>query len=140
MKRSVFVICPVSIATPEVAARLQAYADMLEDNGVEVHLPQRDTNQLQNAFSICRENATAIKLSTEIHIFYNRMSKGTHFDLGVAFCMDQIFGNKKIIKLVSVSNAGKESSQYGFESMIDQWINDKIRNGEQEVEFEYQFD
>jgi hypothetical protein len=112
---------------------------MLEDNGAEVHLPHRDTDQTQNGLGICRENAMAIFLADEIHIFYNPISQGTHFDMGVVFALDQLCGHKKTIKLVSYSSSGKVSHQ-GFTAMLDQWILDKVNNGEQELEFEYEYD
>jgi len=136
--RSVYIICPVRIATDDVVARLEAYTHMLEDNGVDVHLPHRDTAQDARGLDICCENAMAIYMADEIHIFYNPKSQGIHFDLGVAFTLDQIAGKKKTIKLISISHAGNISVSDGFEAMIDQWILDKVNHGEQEMEFEYQ--
>jgi hypothetical protein len=135
--RTVFIICPVRIATPEVVARLEAYADMLEDNDVEVHLPHRDTNQCQSGLNINRENAMAMFLSNEIHIFYDPNSQGTHFDMGVAFALDQLCGHKKKIKLVAYSGEDVHKKP-GYGAFISDWIYDKVYKGEQEMEYEYE--
>jgi len=102
----------------EYRAKLEAYADMLEDNGVEVHLPHRDTNQDGNGFDICRQNAMAINLSNEVHVFYHDGSQGTHFDMGVAFALNQLIG--KEIKVVPVENPIYSKGK-SFAKMLDEW-------------------
>ena len=119
--RKVFIICSVRDAEPEYRAKLEAYADMLEDEGVDVHLPHRDTNQDGSGFDICRQNAMAINLSNEVHVFYDPLSQGTHFDLGVTFALNQIMGKDIKIVPVDVTIQGEGKS---FPRMLDEWFNE----------------
>lgn len=91
MITKIFVICPVRLASEETRKKLEKYVSELEKNGVTVHLPHRDTNQIATGLEICTENMNAIKNADEVHIFYNAESQGIHFDMGVAFAL-----NKKI--------------------------------------------
>jgi len=85
--KKVFLICPVRLATEETKAKLESYVKDLEDSGVKVHLPHRDTNQNATGLEICTENMNAIAQANEVHIFYNAESQGIHFDMGVAFAL-----------------------------------------------------
>ena len=87
MNKKVFIICTVRGASEEYVKKLEAYVTDLESQGIEVHLPHRDTNQTATGFEICTENMQAIAKANEVHIFYNSKSQGTHFDMGVAFAM-----------------------------------------------------
>ena len=84
-RKKAFVICSVRGMGQEYRDKLERYVSDLEDNGVDVHLPHRDTKQNASGLNICRQNAAAIKESDEVHVFYCSDSKGTHFDMGVAF-------------------------------------------------------
>lgn len=82
----VFLICPVRDANPEQKARMEAYIAKLEAAGKRVYYPARDTNQIDDTgLRICEDNARAIWKSREVHIFFDPNSKGSLFDLGVAF-------------------------------------------------------
>jgi len=122
--RKIFIICSVRDANADHRAQLEAYADMLEDNGAEVHLPHRDTDQEASGFDICRENAMAINLSNEVHVFYSDYSKGSHFDLGVTFALNQIVG--KDIKIVPV-DAKIYTSGKSFPRMMDEWQSEQTK-------------
>jgi len=111
MKR-VFIICTVRGASAEYQKELEDYVDSLEAEGVQVHLPHRDTNQKGKGIEICNQNAGAIKASDEIHIFYNPDSQGTHFDMGVAFSL----GKKIVIVKSPVPGEGKS-----FARMLAEW-------------------
>jgi hypothetical protein len=119
LMRKIFIICSVRDANPEYRAKLEAYADMLEDNGAEVHLPHRDTDQEASGLDICRQNAMAINLSNEVHVFYSPKSQGTHFDMGVVFALDQIVGQD--IKVVPVDNP-IEGTGKSYARMLDEWM------------------
>jgi hypothetical protein len=93
---------------------------MLEDNGAEVHLPHRDTDQEQSGLEICMQNAMAINLSNEVHVFYNKDSQGTHFDMGVAFALAEIAG--KNIKIVPVDVTYDITKGKSFPRMLDEWM------------------
>ena len=110
----VFIICTVRGATEEYKKELEDYVAKLESQGHEVHLPHRDTNQNATGIEICKENATAIFASNEVHIFYNELSQGTHFDMGVAFVL-----NKKI----KVIKNGEITVGKSFSRMLLEWEN-----------------
>ena len=109
----IFIICTVRGATEEYKKELEDYVADLESKGHEVHLPHRDTKQDARGIDICKENATAIYNSNEIHIFYNDLSQGTHFDMGVAFA----FGKRiKVIKNSEIVPPGKS-----YPRMLMEW-------------------
>jgi nucleoside 2-deoxyribosyltransferase len=111
----VFIICSVRGASEEYKIKLENYVSKLEADGIEVHLPHRDTNQNARGYDICKQNANAIKEADEIHIFYSKESQGTHFDMGVSFALDK--------KIVIVENEiyGEGKS---YPRMLDEWQNE----------------
>jgi len=108
----IFVICTVRSATEEYKEKLEAYVLKLENQGHEVHLPHRDTNQTGTGFEICTENSNAIAASDEVHVFYNAESQGTHFDMGVAFVL------KKVVRFIDRTVLTPEKS---FKNMLAEW-------------------
>lgn len=112
--KKVFIICTVRGASEEYQTKLENYVSTLEKQGIKVHLPHRDTNQLATGIEICTENMNAIKDSNEVHVFYNSTSQGTHFDLGVAFA------NNKPLIVVDNEKYGEGKS---YSRMIDEWAN-----------------
>lgn len=108
----IFIICTVRGATPEYKKELEHYVAELEANGHEVHLPHRDTNQNATGIEICKENATAIYNSSEVHIFYNELSQGTHFDMGVAFALG---------KRIKILKNGEITKGKSFCRMLVEW-------------------
>jgi hypothetical protein len=123
--RRIFIICSVRDADDDYRAKLEAYADMLEENGAEVHLPHRDTDQEQSGLDICRQNAMAINLSNEVHVFYSKESQGTHFDMGVAFALAEIAGRD--IKIVPVDVTIEPKNVRTFARMIGEWEIDQTQ-------------
>jgi len=107
-----FIICTVRGASEEYKKKLEDYVALKESEGWEVHLPHRDTNQDASGYDICIQNARAIAMAREVHIFYNPESQGTHFDMGVAFA----FGRKIVVV---------ENVEYGpgksYPRMLDEW-------------------
>jgi nucleoside 2-deoxyribosyltransferase len=110
--KKVFIICTVRGASEEYKKKLEDYVVNLENNGVQVHLPHRDTKQDDTGLNICKQNAKAIAMCDEVHIFYNPDSQGTHFDMGVAFA----YGRKIVVV---------ENVEYGpgksYPRMLDEW-------------------
>jgi nucleoside 2-deoxyribosyltransferase len=108
----VFIICSVRGASEEYRTKLENYVLKLENEGVKVHLPHRDTNQNTRGYDICKQNTNAIKEADEVHIFYSKESQGTHFDMGVSFAL-----GKKIVVV--------ENEKYGegksYPKMLDEW-------------------
>ena len=111
----VFVICTVRKANKGYIDKLNRYVHELEIGGANVHLPYRDTNQLESGINICKQNREAILNSDEVHIFYNPDSQGTHFDMGMAFAFQ-----KKIHVIENIKY--KEGKSYP--RMIDEWEKD----------------
>lgn len=117
MKKKIFVICTVRNATEEYLKNLYKYVEDLEADGHEVHLPPRDTNQVDTetkGFRICKDNLSAIIWADEVHVSYNPASTGTHFDLGMAFAL-----HKKIILFQNLST--EVTNGKSFQNMIQYW-------------------
>lgn len=112
----IFIICTVRKASEEYLDRLYKYTESLELEGHRVHLPPRDTNQIDDTggYIICNTNRDAIELAHEVHIFeYNEQSTGQHFDIGVAFAL-----NKKIKRIGCPVD---ESIPKSFPKMLKYW-------------------
>jgi nucleoside 2-deoxyribosyltransferase len=110
--KKMFVICTVRGASDEYKQKLEDYVAQKESEGWHVHLPHRDTNQNASGYEICKQNAQAIAMSNEVHIFYNPESQGTHFDMGVAFA----FGRKVVVVENVPYGEGKS-----YPRMLDEW-------------------
>jgi len=111
----IFLICPVTIATDLQKEKMNKYIEGLESLGHNVYYPARDTDQNDSiGYRICLDNAQAIYESDEVHIFWDKNSKGSLFDLGVAFAYDKrlVLVNPEDIE----PNDGKS-----FENMICYW-------------------
>jgi len=130
MKR-IYIICSVRDASLETKAALEAYADMLEDEGHQVYLPHRDANQKATWLEICMENGAAITCADEIHIFWDQKSTGSHFDLGMAFMMDMLIGNKKRVSIMEIGEAGRFTLEDGksFKRMLIEWTEEQDKSG-----------
>jgi hypothetical protein len=110
--KKIFIICTVRGADEEYKKKLEDYVTKLESEGCEVHLPHRDTDQSASGYDICYQNAKAIEMAHEVHIFYNPDSQGTHFDMGVAFAY-----RKKIIVVKNIEYGPGKS----YPRMLDEW-------------------
>ena len=108
----IFVICSVRGASKEYQCKLEKHTKVLENLGCSVHLPHRDTNQDAKGYDICKENAAAIFNADEVHIFYNKASQGTHFDMGVAFALGK--------KIVIIENEEFDEGK-SYPRMLTEW-------------------
>jgi nucleoside 2-deoxyribosyltransferase len=61
---------------------------------------------------ICQDNRAAIEAADEIHIYWNPDSKGSLFDLGIAFAL------RKQIVLI---NTVKPTATKSFENVLLAW-------------------
>ncbi len=113
-KKKVFIICSVRGTSDDYKKKLEDYVQKLEKNGYIVHLPHRDTNQNATGLEICKENASAIFNSDEVHIFYNGKSQGTHFDMGVTFALNR--------KIIIVENEPLTEGK-SYQRMLFEWEN-----------------
>jgi hypothetical protein len=95
--RKVFVICPVRNVSEQTKKAIRDYVLKLEQSGVLVHWPSRDTNQDDPiGTNICQTNREAIYTSNEIHIWFDSNSEGSLFDIGMTFAFLRNL-NKKIV-------------------------------------------
>lgn len=102
--KKIFLICPVKygdhITTKkheETQEKIRLYVEKLEKAGHKVHWPKRNTNQNDPiGLNICTENAQAIIIADEIHIWWDPSSEGSKFDFGMSFVL-HILNDKKII-------------------------------------------
>ncbi len=85
----IYMICPVRRCTVLQAEQMEEHVRQLEVQGHEVHYPPRDVDQSNDdgGVRICKEHRIAMSTSDEIHVWWDRSSTGSHFDLGMAFFM-----------------------------------------------------
>jgi len=83
----VYLICPVRNVTKEQQLQLDEYVKNLESNKYNVHYPPRDVKQDQEGYSILAAHRHAMRYCDEVHIWWDKDSKGSHFDLGMAFML-----------------------------------------------------
>lgn len=89
----IFLICPVRNVSAEEIVAIKKYVFDLEQAGHIVHWPFRDTDQNDPiGLRICQDNRQAIVDADEIDVWWNDTSKGSYFDLGIAFAL-----GKKIV-------------------------------------------
>ena len=105
----IFLICPVRIATPEQIKWIEDFTKEKQDEGYIIHAPHLHTVQIDlfGGYAICRQNAEAVATSKEIDIYYDQLSMGSSFDLGVAYALHKplrllnkdeiIFNNEDLI-------------------------------------------
>jgi hypothetical protein len=100
----IYIICPVRGGVP---GDVHQYVSALEDDGHVVHFPPRDVPQHDpTGMMICSAHLGAMHCSDEVHIFWDVNSKGSHFDLGMAFALD------KKIKLIKIYHPDTEGKSY----------------------------
>jgi hypothetical protein len=73
------------------------YKDLLESQGHEVYLPVLDTDQTKTELEICTANKNGILWADECHLFWDGHSRGSTFDMGMAFMAN------KPIKLIHLN-------------------------------------
>lgn len=104
--KKVFLISPVRNIQDNLdqMEKIRAYVENLENHGINVHWPIRDTKQDGDPIGvrICRDNMLAMILADEIHVWYFedggfKQSTGSLFDLGIAFLLHKILGKKIIL-------------------------------------------
>lgn len=101
----IYIICPVRRLTEEEKRRIDKYVRRLEEQGYEVRLPYRDTNQDDAiGLRIVEDHEKDIIWADEIHVFWNnKYSEGRLFDFGQARMACHFMPEKKIV-LVNVKD------------------------------------
>ena len=96
----VFFICPVRNENEEIKRENADYVKKLEDAGYEIYCPARDTNQndlLSGGMRICSDNRRAMIPCGQVHIWYDKSSSGSIFDLGMFFMLLEICDFRKFV-------------------------------------------
>lgn len=99
----IYLICPVRAATPKQVELMTAYVQVLESRGHIVHFPHRDVDQHDRDVNICRRHRAAmfaLGAYDEVHVWLDEgktLSSGEHFDLGMAYMLDQFVAELKFV-------------------------------------------
>jgi nucleoside 2-deoxyribosyltransferase len=85
----IYVISPVQTSTPENLARVKTYIEKMEFEGNAMFWPLRDVDQTLPLEKIAEIEIFQIRIADRVDIFWNKESKGSHFDLGVSIALDK---------------------------------------------------
>jgi nucleoside 2-deoxyribosyltransferase len=87
---------------------------MAQVQGLAIYWPYRDTNQQDpSGLRICKDNRKAIEESDIVFVYWDGLSQGSLFDLGMAFAF-----RKRIIPLsLPQLTPGKS-----FQNMVIDWV------------------
>ena len=108
MTRAIYIICAVRNATVERVRAIRAYAETQRRLGHRVHFPPDDAPQDDSTgLAICRTHLAAMKDCDEVHVFWDVESKGSHFDLGMAYAL-----GKKLVPVECEHPDGPEKSYW----------------------------
>ena len=111
----IYIICPVRRVTPESEKVMDEYvAKLEEDPNNHVHYPPRDVDQSQSGMDICIEHSEFMNIADEVHIYWDPESRGSLFDLGMAFVR---FINKPGFKVVII-NEVRETLDKSFTNVL----------------------
>ena len=84
----IYLICSVRNATPQTMADTAEYVRGLEAQGHTIHYPPRDVAQDDPTGSIiCATHLNAMRQCDAVHVLWDVNSKGSHFDLGMAYAL-----------------------------------------------------
>jgi hypothetical protein len=101
----IHLICPVRGVTDEQQKEIDDYAAALEAEGHKVHNPKYAVDQDDaTGYNICKGHMDSMETANRVDIFWDVNSKGSHFDLGMAFAMNKAI---KLVKTYTPDNEGK---------------------------------
>lgn len=120
----IHLICPVRNVTEEQQKEIDDYCAQLEQNGHIVHNPKYAVDQDDpTGFFICEGHYESMKDADRVDIFWDVNSKGSHFDLGMAFALRK---NIKVVKLYTPDNEGKSYAKVMYKMEKISQLEDKI--------------
>ncbi len=103
----IYLIHPVRKASSRQLLLVESYVKQQEEEGHKVFFPLEDTPQGdETGYQILQTEYRAIKDADEVHVFWDKESKGSHFDLGMAFAL------RKRIVMVHHYQADKPGKTY----------------------------
>lgn len=113
----IYIICPVRNMTKKQSAEVNEHVKFLEKERHKVHFPPRDVDQTDDGIglSICQEHARAMKQCDRVAVYWDEKSKGSHFDLGMAFILN------KPVYLINNPERTKEKSYTNVLRSIAKW-------------------
>ncbi len=86
----IYIICPVRGVSDEKQSVIDSYASGMEDDGHEVHNPKYAVEQDDDTgYGICKGHLEGMRSCDEVVVFYDETSKGSFFDLGMAYALDK---------------------------------------------------
>ncbi len=93
-KTKVYFICPVTNATKKQKIEMDACVQLLESTGHEVYYPPRDVDQRNDngGLRIFESHLNAMRRCVAIYVWWDIESKGSYFDLGMAYMLYSIRG------------------------------------------------
>lgn len=110
MTQRAYLICPVR------GHDMSETADVvrgLESEGWQVHWPPRDTDQDDDTgYRICKDNRRAIERADVVFVIWDGKSKGSLFDLGMAFAL------RKPVRVIELPPDTEERS---LQKMVHEW-------------------
>ena len=126
MDKKIFIICPVRNVKQEVNEKITAYVTTLETRGHEVYWPYRD-NPYQEADKIGRTiiglNREKMIEADEVHVWYDKNSTGSIFDIGMFFALVHAHFRKFVIinraDVVSTPHKSFENVLWELEKEFD---------------------
>jgi len=112
----IFLICPVRNQTGEQGQKIRSYIEEQRSLGHEVYYPFEDTEQNDPllGFGIITQNTRAIRNADEVHIWWDKTSKGSLFDLGAAFALH------KPLVIANIEDV-EPTTFKSFENVICEW-------------------
>ena len=113
----IYIICPARRIIIEQQIEIDDYISMLKLSGDLVH-SYKDVNQDDpTGYNIVIEHMKAMEECDEVHVFWDKESTGSHFDLGMAMIL-----GKKINLLKSYQPEGDVKS---YLKVIKEYIRKK---------------
>jgi nucleoside 2-deoxyribosyltransferase len=100
--KSIYLICPVRNTKEDFSS----FVNRMESVGYRIHFPPRDCDQTMDGLSICTVHLAAMRACDEVWIIWDDESKGSHFDLGMAFALE------KPVRLVKSLQPDKPGKNY----------------------------
>lgn len=110
----IYIICSVREADPADTAFLRRGVKLLREEGHEVFFPPDDAPQDDvTGRAIIETEAQAIRDADEVHVFWDVNSKGSHFDLGIAYALGK--------KIVPIANMHPEKKGKSYWKAVLEW-------------------
>lgn len=112
--KRIYVICPVRGVSGAEADYVAQRVGEWEGEGFIVHYPPRDVSQNDPTGSaICEAHYDAMREADAVAVFWNVESKGSHFDLGMAYALGK--------PLFYAHLFGKETEGKSYWKVIREW-------------------